>query len=420
MKVWYIVMTFPSPTETFVANDVRALRRLGIDVSVHALRGRRGDAEQLLRERGLASLVVTHGTTASAVCGFISALRHPLRVVGLIWWLARHSGARPVHLVKGLALLPRIFNLFDRLERDRPDVVHLYWGHYPSIFGWLVLQQAPDVVVSLSLSAYDLLRGFPGSGTVAKKAHLVSSWAAANVGAIASQGVAADAVYVCRQGVDLENVKHRRFEKIPRRLVTAGRLITTKGMDDVLRAFASLRSKYPDASLVVLGEGADRRRLEDLASDLRINQALSFRGHIAHEEVFEELAQAEIFLLLSRDPDERLPNVVKEAMACRCFVITTDTPGIDELIDDGVHGRVVAQGAWEAAAECAAAALANRTAMEKTAVAAHHQVIDRFDLVRQMEGMLRKWEECCGRIRRETTARALKLPSPAHSGTRIC
>jgi len=411
MRVWYILMTFPSPTETFVANDVRALRRLGIDVSVHALRSPRHDAEQLLRERGLAGLVVTHGTTVNAMRGVGSICRHPVRAARTLWWLVRHS-ARPIHLVKGLVLLPRIFNLCDRVERDRPEVVHLYWGHYPSILGWLVLEQAPDVVVSLSLSAYDLLRGFPGSVPVAKRAHLVSTWAAANVGAIASKGVAAEAIYVCRQGVDLEHLKSRRFDKIPRRLITAGRLISTKGMDDVLRAFALLRSKYPDATLVVLGDGADRRRLERLASHLGVHSAVLFRGHVAHDEVFEEVARAEIFLLLSRDPDERLPNVVKEAMACRCFVITTQTPGIDELIHDAVHGRVVPQGDWEGAAKWAMAALADPCTTHGMALAAQNQVIERFDLVRQMQGMLGRWQECYARIPSEMTASNLKLQHP--------
>jgi len=393
MKVWYILMTFPGPSETFVANDVGALARLGVEVSVHALRGPKRDAGRLLRERGLVGIQVTNGTAGNLLRGLLVSLAQPLRAARLIVWVVLQSGGRPVHLAKGLALLPRILQLFDRLERARPDVVHIYWGHYPAIFGWFVLEYAPGVVVSLSLSAYDLLRGFPGSMAVARRAHLVSTWAAANLPAIAARGLPPDAVHVSRQGVDLEKVRGHRFDKLPRRVVTAGRLIRDKGMDDVVRAFGRVAAEHPDASLVILGDGPDRRRLEELAATLGVHDAVVFRGHVAHDEVFEELARAELFLFLSRYAGERLPNVVKEAMACRCLVVTTATPGIEELMQDGVHGRVVPLGAWEQAAERAIEAFADPETAKIMAAAAQSHVVEKFDLVRLMDGMVRKWEE---------------------------
>src|SRR4030095_2236125 len=118
MKVWYILMTFPSPSETFVANDVRALKRLGIDVSVHALRGPRRDAARLLEERGLAGLEVTHATPGNLFRGVAASLARPFSTLRLVKWVTRHSGGQPVHMLKGLALLPRTFGLLARLEQD--------------------------------------------------------------------------------------------------------------------------------------------------------------------------------------------------------------------------------------------------------------------------------------------------------------
>ena len=65
MKIWYILMTFPAPAQTYAANDVRALIRLGNKVSVHALRGPRRDAEQLIDEWGFSDVDVTHATVAN-------------------------------------------------------------------------------------------------------------------------------------------------------------------------------------------------------------------------------------------------------------------------------------------------------------------------------------------------------------------
>jgi glycosyltransferase involved in cell wall biosynthesis len=392
MKVWYVLMTFPSPAQTYVVNDVRAVVRLGNDISVHALRGPRSDADQLLSAAGLESIQVTHGTTGNLIRGVLVSMARPLRTARLIAWIIRHSGGQAVHLVKGLALVPRALELLERLEDDPPDVVHVYWGHYPSIFGWLVLEYAPGVVVSLSLSAGDLLCGFPGSIAVGRRAHLVWTWAAVNLAALSARGLPIEAVNVSWQGLDLEKLKNRSLTKVPFRIVTAARLVAEKGIDDVIHAFARVAAEHPSASLVILGDGPDRRRLENFADTLGVRDSVSFRGHVTHDEVFSELAQAELFLLLSRYDGERLPNVVKEAMACRCFVVTTATPGIDELLQDGAHGRVVPLGGWEQAAQAAIDAFHDVDATRAVAAAAQSFVMENFDLTRLMEGMVRRWE----------------------------
>jgi glycosyltransferase involved in cell wall biosynthesis len=391
MKVWYIVMKFPFPSETFVANDVRALKQLGVDISVHALRGPRRDAERLLQERGFAGLEVTHGTASNVFRGLLLGLARPRLAGSLALWVIRHSGGRPVHVVKGLALLPRMLELFKRLELDPPDVVHVFWGHYPATFGWLVREHAPDVVVSLSLVAYDLACDFPGSMAVARRAHLVSTCAAANVPAIARGELSPESVHVYLHGIDHQKVGGRLFEKVTHRVVTAGRLVAHKAMEDVIRAFARVAAEYPNAELVILGDGPERQRLEEFAATLGVANAITFRGHVPHHEVFEELAQAELFIFLSSS--ERLPNVVKEAMACRCLVVTTATLGIEELLADGVHGWVVPSGAWEQAAERALRAFSDPESSRAMAAEAQKHVLEKFDLLRLMREMVQKWEE---------------------------
>ena len=160
------------------------------------LRGPHRDTERLLQERGFAGLEVTHGTASNVFRGLLLALARPALAGSLALWVIRHSGGRPVHVVKGLALLPRMLELFKRLELDPPDVVHVFWGHYPATFGWLVREHAPEVVVLSSLVAYDLACDFPGSMAVARRAHLVSTCAAANVPAIACGELSPESVHV--------------------------------------------------------------------------------------------------------------------------------------------------------------------------------------------------------------------------------
>ena len=57
--------------------------------------------------------------------------------------------------------------------------------------------------------------------------------------------------------------------------------------------------------------------------------------------MFNELAQAKIFLFLSNKPSERLPNVVKEAMAVGCVCVVNQTVGIEELIIHNENGYII-------------------------------------------------------------------------------
>jgi glycosyltransferase involved in cell wall biosynthesis len=98
-----------------------------------------------------------------------------------------------------------------------------------------------------------------------------------------------------------------------------------------------------------MGDGPDRERLAALADDLNIRDDVKFLGHVSEERVFTEMARSDIFVFMSDKEGERLPNVVKEAMACRCFCVSSRTPGMEELIDQGTNGYLVDSGDVEEA-----------------------------------------------------------------------
>lgn len=341
MKVFYITMFFPAPTEPFAAGDVRALLEMGTELSVHSLRRPFPGSRQLLEERRLENLSVTHGGWRSFFRGLVISFMHPLVFLQLFFWLVRVSKRRTSHFFKGLVLMPRAMEVFALLLRERPDVVHLFWGHYPSLVGFLVQRFLPGTVLSTFLGAYDLWTGFGGSADVAKKADVVWTHAGCNVPAILAWGVDREKIRVCHRGIDLSPAGASNREKVRRRVVTAGRLKQTKGMDRVLRMFAMAVSRWPDATLVILGKGPEESNLRALAGELGIENAVIFRGHVPHEEVFREMDAAEVFVLMTRHVAERLPNVVKEAMACRCLCLVSSTPGIEELVADGETGFVL-------------------------------------------------------------------------------
>ncbi len=410
MRVAYVTMAFPAPAEAFASSDVTALGRAGVAVDVHSLRPRHRRHDELVSQRGLDALALDHNSVRSSLRGVLYGVAHPLVTIRSVGWIASRTWRRPSHLVRSLALLPRAFDILARLRRDRPDVVHLFWGHYPALVGRLVLEHLPDTVLSVFLGAYDLEWRYGGSAPVARRADTVWTHAAHNLPALRELGIPEERVRVAYRGVDLRRFPDPRGPKVPGRIVTAGRLIPAKAMDDVLRAFRAVLDARPDASLVVLGEGPERAGLESLARSLGLGDSVRFPGHVSHQRVREEMAAAEIFILLSRMESERLPNVVKEAMASRCCCIVSRTAGIEELVDHGSTGLLATGSTAEEVATDAAGlalrALSDPAERGELARAGRRHVREHFDVDRTMAGYRSAWEAAMAT--RESAAEAAR------------
>lgn len=338
MHVWYVFSKFPAPSETFAGTDVRVLRGLGVRVRAVNLRPSHPRAPELLREWDLADLELDEVTPVKLLAGCGAMPRRPALLAFALRTIVRDNARQPVHAVKSLLALPRIFQVHQTLAARPPDVLHLFWGHYASLLGLLVRRTHPEVVVTLFLGAYDLHRRFRTSTTLARCADGVFTHARANLPLLAAQGIAPERVQVVYRGVDWERLRWRGQPKVPFRIATAGRLTPDKGMAEVLEAFARIQPAWPQASLCVMGEGPERSALERRARALNL-RAVEFTGHLAHRQVFERLSEAEVFLFLSHG--EHLPNVVKEAIAARCACVVSRTTGIEELVAPGEHGFVV-------------------------------------------------------------------------------
>jgi glycosyltransferase involved in cell wall biosynthesis len=116
-------------------------------------------------------------------------------------------------------------------------------------------------------------------------------------------------------------------------------LMKQKGVDVLLRASASLLTGTDPLRLVVVGEGPQRKELEDLASSLGIRPKTDFLGSRDETEVAALLNGCELLVLPSRA--ESFGIVVVEAMACRKPVVASAVGGVPEIIDHEVHGILV-------------------------------------------------------------------------------
>lgn len=348
-------------------------------------------AAELLREWDLADLEVDAVRPGKLAAGLAAMARHPAALAWLMATILMDNWRQPVHVFKSLLALPRVFQLRRALAADPPEVVHLFWGHYASLLGLLLRRTCPEVVVTVFLGAYDLRTRYATSTTLARVAHAVFTHARANLPLLTGAGIPAAKVEVVWRGVDFQRLQAPGVARRPFRIATAGRLTPEKGMAEVVEAFARIQADWPEASLCVMGEGPQRAALERQVREQGL-QGVEFTGHLAHGEVFRRLAEAEVFLFLSRQ--ESLPNAVKEAMAAGCACVVSRTWGIEELVQDGETGCVVAVGDVAGAA-AAVGRLWREPAWRARLVARARAHLERhFDAVRNMRRYVQVWESC--------------------------
>ena len=127
-----------------------------------------------------------------------------------------------------------------------------------------------------------------------------------------------------------------------KRIVSVGRLDANKNHEMMIRAFASLKDKYPEYTLTIYGEGELRRFLEDLIEQLGVSARVFIPGVIP--DVAKQIERAALFLLTSYS--EGVSNALIEALASGLPVISTDVPsgGTVELITDGENGLIIPVG----------------------------------------------------------------------------
>jgi glycosyltransferase involved in cell wall biosynthesis len=138
-----------------------------------------------------------------------------------------------------------------------------------------------------------------------------------------------------------------RFHPGPPRAASHN-IIVTRNLEDIydiptaLRAFAVIRSAYPDANLTVAGSGPRLDALQQLAQTLGVADGVRFTGRIDNEHITELYRNAD--LMLNPSTADNMPISLLEAMASAVPIVTTNVGGIPHLVTDARNALLVAPG----------------------------------------------------------------------------
>jgi glycosyltransferase involved in cell wall biosynthesis len=357
----------------------------GAEVQTLALR----DA---LRERGhdvrlFASTAERDGTRPDYACfGTTSRLRGLVQTANPAAYLAlRRTLAefRPA-VVHVRIFLTQLSPLILPLLRDVPSIYHVAWYRAVCPIGTKLLPDGTECTVRAGVVCRrnGCLPSHEWTARMAQRG-LLRRWLSAFDRILAiGEGVER---HLRADGIDGVQLFPNAIPDLPARpplvgpplVAFAGRLTREKGVDVLLRAFASTRRRIPEARLVVAGEGPERARLEGLAHDLGLAGHATFAGKLARTELERMLAGAWAQALPSiwREP---FGNAAGEALMRGTALVASETAGVARLIDDPEAAVLVAPGDVDRLADALARVLGDREVAERIGARGRAFALDRL------------------------------------------
>jgi colanic acid/amylovoran biosynthesis glycosyltransferase len=399
IAVW--VKSFPALYETFIANQIHGLVRMGHEVHVIAARPHahsgavenhaapasvqyRRDIPNTRSRRLLSALQLA----AVASFGGRTVARQTLR------------GCRAAFGKRELRLL---FESEPFFRRSEFDVIHCQYGPLGAVAVELRAAHVLQGPIVTAVRGYDMsiMENRPAPfQRFFREGDLFLPVCGAFCERLTRLGCEASRIVVHRSGIDCSRIRAAaegvRRSSAPT-VVTVARLVEKKGIDDALRAVAKVRSQLRDLRYVIVGDGPLRARLEQLARELDLLDAVQFTGALEHSDAIARIAAAHAFVLPSvtaaDGAQEGIPNALKEAMLLGVPVVATRHAGIPELIEDGVSGYLVAEHDVNALAERLACLLTEPAKAAQTGGAGRQFVSETYDseqLNQKLVGLYRR------------------------------
>ncbi len=304
-------------------------------------------------------LVMILGPSLDAVSGVTTHLRELMQApllgdVEFVHFQVGSEGRREGPVARALRLAVSPFSLFSAILRRRPRIVHINTSFDPKAY-WrdvvylMVARLAGCRVVYQVHGGARPQHFFRGRRLLESLLRRVMQSADAVV--VLSDGEAADfrsfspgaRLRAIPNAVDAPALAFPLREvnrDAPLRLVYLGRLAREKGLREVVEAAATLASHGVDFELHVAGSGADEGAMRGWAEAAGLKARIAWHGPLSGAAKVRFWRSGDVFVFPSHA--EGLPYAVLEAMAAGAVPVASRVGAIPEVLEDGVHGLLVA------------------------------------------------------------------------------
>ncbi len=397
-----ILKGYPRLSETFIAQEIRALELRGFKLCLFSLRKPTDAARHPI-----------HAEIEAPVYYLPEYASDDINRVFKAWLSVRkRSGYRQAWdtFVRDLR---RDFSQ-NRIRRfaqalvladEMPDSIEHYYAHFmhtPASVTYYasLINQKPW---SISAHAKDIwtIEGWEKKEKIASAQWLVTC-TSSNVEHLKQLADQPERVSLLYHGLDFErfpdiekeaNGRDGSDKNDPVRIVSVGRAVNKKGYDYLLEALADL-SESIHWHFTHIGGGELLDELQAKAKELNLDDRIDWLGALPQTEVLAHYRQADLFVLPSRISDngdrDGLPNVLMEAQSQRLACLSTNISGIPELIDHAKTGWLVPQKDSAALKQALHTLISDAQQRESLAAAGLKRVREHFSLNRGIDQLVEK------------------------------
>ena len=391
-RVAFVLKGYPRLSETFIAQEILALERLGLEILIVSLRHPTDRAIHPIHRQISAALLYLpeylHRELTRIWRGWRRSRQQPGYSAALAAWF---SDLRRDPTPNRIRRFGQALVLAAELPHDIGHI-HAHFLHTPASvarytalltgLGWTVSAHARDIWTLPEWEKRTKLAEAEWTVTCTEIAR-------SHLAGLTSRP---DAVWLCYHGLDLE-----RFESPPQHaswrngsdphqpvvILSVGRAVAKKGYDDLLEALALLPADL-EWRFVHIGGGAFAAALRLEAERLGLSGRIEWQGAMAQPEVLAAYRETDLFVLASKvakDGDrDGLPNVLIEAQSQRLACVSTEVSGIPELIEQDVTGLLVPPGNPVALAETLERLIRDPEERARLGAAGEHHVRRHFSI----------------------------------------
>lgn len=408
LKVGLYVLSFPTPSETFIVTKVLGLLAAGVDVHIFtcapspywdrfAVLSNHPDLRQRIHIAP-PSRPIWKALTVGIWQILITALRHPFSFFRFLKhnWKTRRENY--LGLMGGLyRRLPFVGQSLDILHVEF-DMQGLGAADLKSFLncklvlssrGTFQITNVPDRYPKIYDYLFHYVDGY----------HFISKYLRANTGRLGLKPSVATWLIEPAINLDLFTPSVNRAHRLsdaPLRIISVGRLAWSKGHEFAIDAVARVRDAGIPVEYTILGEGPYEEALIFAArqSNLLQTGAVRFMGAVSRESVLKHYLEADV--MLHSAIEEGFCNAVIEAQAMELPVVTSDTGGLPENVEDEVTGFVVPRRDPDAMAAKLIQLARDPELCRQLGRAGRERVLKHFDISNQVSEFVSLYESLAG------------------------
>ncbi|SEH04345.1 glycosyltransferase family 4 protein [Candidatus Venteria ishoeyi] len=377
----YLTSDFPVLSHTFISREVKGLEKLGY--SIRHLSIHRPAAEEISKEdevfKGKVFYIFPLKKWDFIWTHIRFLLRMPLRYLYYFFYIISRPDTRLHDRIRTVYHFAEAVYLAAEVERQGITHIHAHFYHNNATIALLV---AKLLGISYSITAH-------GSALLIERVLIKEKTESAQFILCISQynknfilkhyPQYADKVFVVHCGLNPQQflpAPPPANDKLT--LLAIGRFVPVKAYADLLKACFLLKQQGLDFRCVLIGDGPESEKLQQLIADYQLQDVIEMPGIVLQEKIQAYFEQADIFVLSSIS--EGIPVVLMEAMSKQVPVVATHITGIPELVEDGVSGYLPPPANPEAFAAAIQKLATDAALRQRMGQAGRNKILAEFDI----------------------------------------